>query len=87
MKPEYCATTPNVKFLKRTELKPAFSIITLNTLCDGNLRMLSTKYWYACRSPATASPMAGMTLNEYVLYSCSTVAYMHVATNSRRRVK
>ena len=46
-------------------VKPASWIIWANAGCGGNLRMLSTRYWYEARSPARIVPRRGMTENEY----------------------
>ena len=46
-------------------VKPASWIILAKSGCGGNLRMLSTRYWYEARSPARIVPRRGMTENEY----------------------
>lgn len=40
---------------------------------DGNLRTLSTRYWYEALSPDTISPIVGMIENEYA-------SYLHILT-------
>ncbi|KAG7338356.1 hypothetical protein IV203_004754 [Nitzschia inconspicua] len=51
-------------------------------LLVGNLRILSTRYWYEARSLATSSPMAGMTWNDYS-FDASVVQQGHASSAFR----
>ena len=65
LNPLWIATTPNVRFLYDTIWNPSFSMISQNSFCRGNFRMLSTRYSYESLSFAITSPILGMILKLY----------------------
>lgn len=68
MPPQRSVQVPPLPSCMPPVVNPASAIIFANSGCGGNLRILSTRYWYDSRSPARIVPRSGMTENEYWSY-------------------
>ena len=55
---------PHAPVMLEDAARTVSAIIAAKASWSGKRRMLSTRYWYASRSPATAAPRAGITAKE-----------------------
>lgn len=80
LKPECAQTIPPLISSNETSENPASRIIAAKACCGGNLRMLSTRYWYESRSPVIFSPSAWM----YAM--CKRTKCMYCAVSQSVRI-